>query len=137
MTGAELSDLIFALRCRCIDRDEQLREECNLSPVEFRALTSLTENDQVSASEFAEKLELSPSRMSRVIDRMVQTGLIEVEANPLDRRAVFIKLSSRGVKQKQLVEAGRELCNSKLETLFSKEDRREIGEALQKLVSAF
>ncbi len=135
MTGQELSELIFQLRCNCISRDESIRDECNLSPVEFRALTSLSKNDRVSATVFAEKLELSPSRVSRVIDRMVQTGLIAVEANATDRRGVFIALTETGSAQKEIIEQSRQRCNDKIESVFSEADREEIGGSLQKLLS--
>jgi len=136
MTGKELVDLIFQLRCNCIKRDDSIREECNLSPVEFRALSSMSPTDRISAAVFAEKLELSPSRVSRVIDRMVETGLISVESNEKDKRGVYISLTSMGVQQKDLIEQARQLCVDKIESTLPEVERDAIGVSLHKLLES-
>lgn len=135
MTGQELSELIFKLRCDCLNREDTLRDECNLSPVEFRALTSLAADDRVSASIFADKLGLSPSRVSRVLDRMVLTGLITVTANETDRRGVFITLTESGLVQKEQIEQGQKKCYELIETKLTESVRNEIGESIKKLLA--
>ena len=50
-----------------------------------------------SASELARAAELNPGAMTRLIDKLIDRGLVERHADPADRRAVRIQLSPQGL----------------------------------------
>jgi DNA-binding MarR family transcriptional regulator len=135
-SGAEISELIYQLRCKCINRDETIREEIDLSPAEFRVLCTLTPEDQVSGSLFAERIELSPSRSSRVIDRMIQNGYLTAMRNSSDKRGITISLTERGVDLKAKIDEERQQCNDKLEQLLPIEERLTVRKTLKKLIDS-
>jgi DNA-binding MarR family transcriptional regulator len=49
--------------------------------------------------ELGERRNLSPSGISRSVDRLVQAGLVERSVNPADRRSLLIALTDQGVRR--------------------------------------
>jgi DNA-binding MarR family transcriptional regulator len=49
--------------------------------------------------ELGERRNLSPSGISRSVDRLARTGLVERIVNPADRRSVLIALTDAGVRR--------------------------------------
>lgn len=49
-----------------------------------------------NATELARAAELNPGAMTRLIDRLIERGLVERHADPADRRVVRIQLSKQG-----------------------------------------
>ncbi|PBJ83345.1 MarR family transcriptional regulator [Lysobacteraceae bacterium NML93-0399] len=49
-----------------------------------------------SATELARAAELNPGAMTRLIDKLVERGLVERHADPEDRRVVRIRISDAG-----------------------------------------
>ena len=49
-----------------------------------------------SATELARAAELNPGAMTRLIDKLIERGLVERHADPDDRRVVRIRLSEQG-----------------------------------------
>lgn len=135
-SGKELAELIYQIRCKCISRHEVIREKAGLSPAEFRTICALEPNDSITASVFADRVELSPSRSSRVIDKMVKHGYLIVEKNSSDKRQITISLAEKGLLLQNEVNSELNHCNEKLEESISEDDRIEIREALQKLLKA-
>ncbi len=136
-SGAEISDLIYKLKCKCINRDEVIREDVDLSPAEFKVLSSLTPEDQVSGRVFAKKVELSASRSSRVIDKMIENGFLVAARNREDRRGITVTLTEKGIEIHKQIEEAREHCNTMFEELLDDNERLEIAGTLKKLANLF
>jgi DNA-binding MarR family transcriptional regulator len=132
--GQIISELVHELTLKCLYRDEKIRGETDLSPSEYRAITLLNEDEQLSASLFAEKLELSPSRSSRVITKMEADGYISVEKNAIDKRSIFITLTELGAEIRGQILSNKESCNSKLEELLNEDEQNLIVENIKKLL---
>lgn len=49
-----------------------------------------------SATDLARAAELNPGAMTRLIDKLIERGLVERHADPGDRRVVRIRLSAEG-----------------------------------------
>lgn len=49
--------------------------------------------------ELGERRNLSPSGISRSVDRLARTGLVERIVNPADRRSLLIALTDEGVRR--------------------------------------
>src|SRR6478752_622304 len=67
---------------------EDLQRTCGLSSTEYSVLMHLSESPdgQLPMSELAERTNLSPSRITRVIDKMAQFDLVERRAGAADGR---------------------------------------------------
>lgn len=78
--------------------DERVRE-LGLTAVQARLLLSLQKFPDNNQAFYAERLEVEPITLTRIVDRMEEAGWIERLADPADRRARRLHLTakSRGI----------------------------------------
>jgi DNA-binding MarR family transcriptional regulator len=90
-----LMRLVFTLRPAL---GEDLQQACGLTSTEYSVLMHLSESPdhQLCMSDLADRTSLSPSRVSRVIDEMSRTGLVERRASAGDGRSMFAALTKVG-----------------------------------------
>ena len=83
-----LMRLVFTLRPAL---DDDLQRSCGLSSTEYSVLMHLSESPdrQLRMSDLADRTSLSPSRISRVIDEMGRSGLVERRPGSGDGRNTF------------------------------------------------
>jgi len=93
-----LFELILAVRRKCQGSEERIQRELGLSPAEFNALTVMDDVGEITGCEFAKEMVLSPSRGSRVLDRLVTDGYVKTRVRPQDRRTILISLTPKGRK---------------------------------------
>ncbi|MGI8686309.1 MAG: MarR family winged helix-turn-helix transcriptional regulator [Acidimicrobiales bacterium] len=85
-----------------VDRlDRELREEQGLALTWYEVLLHLNRapEHRLRLSELADRLVLSRSGLTRLVDRMVAAGLIEREVCPTDRRGAFAVLTPEGLSR--------------------------------------
>jgi len=73
---------------------------------ELKAETGLSLNDAIvlcaaskgmgDAASLARELDLSPSRLTRILDSLVARGLVSRAESPDDRRSISVTLTARG-----------------------------------------
>ncbi len=71
----------------------------NLSPSKFNALMVIKHQGRVkgiSQAEIGKRLIVTPSNMTRLLDRMGREGLIERNNHKNDRRVNLVKISAKG-----------------------------------------
>ena len=72
----------------------------------LRFLDSRGENqDLVLIKDIEKELNISKSVASNLVKRMVQNGLVELEASPSDKRAKFVRLTEKSRSQMQEIKA--------------------------------
>ena len=72
----------------------------------LRFLDSRRENqDLVLIKDIEKELNISKSVASNLVKRMVQNGLVELEASPSDKRAKFVRLTDKSRSQMKQVKA--------------------------------
>ena len=72
----------------------------------LRFLDSRGENqDLVLIKDIEKELNISKSVTSNLVKRMVQNGLVELEASPVDKRAKFVRLTDKSRSQMKQVKA--------------------------------
>lgn len=98
MTAKNLADLTFKLLASCHKKEERLAKSHNLTQAEFRCLKSIQEGEIINNREISSRLKLSASRLTRIIDGLVQKGYVVREIDPADRRIMRLSLSHRGVE---------------------------------------
>ncbi|MEB3198330.1 MAG: MarR family transcriptional regulator [Candidatus Sericytochromatia bacterium] len=67
-----------------------------LTPPQLCALETIQRLQRTKMSPLAEELNLSMGAASTLIDRLVTRGLVARDADPVDRRAVYVSLSASG-----------------------------------------
>jgi len=83
--------------------EQTLLAEQDLPLLWFDTLERLanTEAGMLRLQELAEDVNLSQSGLTRLLDRMVENGLIERQPCPKDRRGLYAVLTARGHEQLQ------------------------------------
>ena len=72
----------------------------------LRFLDNREENqDLVLIKDIEQELNITKSVASNLVKRMVQNGLVELEASPVDKRAKFVRLTDKSRSQMQEVKA--------------------------------
>jgi DNA-binding MarR family transcriptional regulator len=81
--------------------DAELQAERGLSLAWYDVLVHLEEardaGDAVGMTELANRILLSKSGLTRVVDRMEEAGLVRRERPPSDRRAVHVVITPQGL----------------------------------------
>ncbi|MFM5923164.1 MAG: MarR family winged helix-turn-helix transcriptional regulator [Novosphingobium sp.] len=90
--------------------DARVRTLGMTSP-QARLLLILSVNEGENQGFYAERLEVEPISLTRMIDRMEESGLIERRRDPADRRAWRLHLTERS---RQVIDEAR-LCLADLE----------------------
>jgi DNA-binding MarR family transcriptional regulator len=99
-TAERLANLTFSLLANCQEKEVRLATIHNLTQAEFRCLRLFGADESVNNKKIAERMNLSPSRLTRIIDGLVEKEYIVREIDSEDRRNMRVMLSKRG---KQLV----------------------------------
>lgn len=121
------------------DLGDDLQRSCGLSSTDYSVLMHLSEapNGQLYMSELARRTNLSPSRISRVINDLARIGLVERRPGPLDARTTFAALTKPG--RASLRRAWPHHLRSVRRRAFdhlTQEDVRVLGPILQRLADA-
>ncbi len=95
-TAERLADLTFSLLARCQEKDAWLAEQHGLYQAEFKCLRLFGSAESLNNKEIARRMNLSPSRLTRIIDGLVAKGYMQRAIDQNDRRNMRVSLSRRG-----------------------------------------
>lgn len=70
-----------------------------------RFLDNEKNQDLVLIKDIEQELNITKSVASNLVKRMVQNGLVELEASPIDKRAKFVRLTDKSRSQMQEIKA--------------------------------
>ena len=70
-----------------------------MNEVEFRLLTRLSGAPMVSMSTLGHLLQVSKSHVTKLVDSLIDDGLVEREADLLDRRVINVSITAKGKKK--------------------------------------
>ena len=99
-----------------------------------RFLDGREENqDLVLIKDIEQELNINKSVASNLVKRMVQNGLVELEASPVDRRAKFVRLTDKSRSQLQEVKAFFDRIDQSLLEGVSKSDLAIFEKVLEQL----
>ena len=98
-TGRSASNLIRCVASLVNAVDKGLSDEVSpygLIPSEFNLLRTCAENGPCTATQLAEILPVDASRISRMVTRLVNLGLLRRQRLRSDRRVVLLHLTDKG-----------------------------------------
>jgi DNA-binding MarR family transcriptional regulator len=96
--AAHLSNLTFTLLQTCQQKESLIAEQYGLTQSEFRCLKLFDKKEVINNKTIAKRMNLSASRLTRIIDGLVAKDYMEREINPSDRRNMDVNLSKKGVQ---------------------------------------
>ncbi len=94
----QLADLTFKLLANCQEKETRLAEQYGLTQAEFRCLRLFGTQESSNNKHIAEKMNLSPSRLTRIIDGLVKKEYMIREIDMEDRRNMRVTLSGQGIQ---------------------------------------
>jgi DNA-binding MarR family transcriptional regulator len=132
----EMVDLykIIARGNRLLGRDEVF---CHgLTVLQAETLHEIANRDGLTMNELSEIMFLARSTMTRIVDQLVDKGLVVREPDPSDRRLVCVRATEEGYTVRKIVinclfEAQKEVLSK-----IKPEDRDKVLYALRELVKA-
>lgn len=121
------------LKTRCVKNELQMMDETDLSPAEYNAILALERGEKVCGNDLSQKMSLSPSRASRVIDKLVRNGYLERENDAVDRRRCTISLADKGIKVKRKIEKIKKDCERKVTATLTDLEKEYLTRSLKKI----
>ena len=95
--AVQLADLTFKLLANCQEKEARLAEQQGLTQAEFRCLRLFGTEESSNNKQIAKRMNLSPSRLTRIIDGLVRKNYLIREIDPNDRRNMKVTLSRQGI----------------------------------------
>jgi len=95
-TASRLANLTFSLLANCQEKEVHLAELHGLTQAEFRCLRLFGSDESLNNKTIAERMNLSPSRLTRIIDGLVKKRYIRRNIDSNDRRNMKVNLSTKG-----------------------------------------
>lgn len=128
--GLVLTDLvleIFRFNGRVIAAGDRLTAPMGLTSARWQVLGALSEGPAPTAH-IARRMGLRRQSVQRLVDILLEEGLVIQEENPHHRRAHLLRLSETGEKQlERITEAWTKTANSMAEGLTEKELARALA----------
>ncbi len=131
-----LFELIMAIRKKCIQTEERVRSDLNLTPGEFQSLLLLQPGEKVPGGIFSRRLGLSASRGSRVLQRLWKSGFVTLKTVPDNRRSAEASLTPKGKAMQDRIMVRMEECEHKIASRLSEMELQRIMRSLKTLVDA-
>jgi DNA-binding MarR family transcriptional regulator len=125
--------LIEELKDRCISNTLKIRKEANLSHSEYAGISVMTNDEIICGNDLSKKMNLSPSRGSRIIDSLVRNGFLTRENDPEDRRRYTLRLADKGIQVKKRIEKTIDECEKKVFSVLSKEEIKHFSRSIKKI----
>ncbi len=133
-TSGEIMGLVYEMKKKCTAMDTRLMEHLNLSHSEFQFFGSLDQCTGISSPELARNMGLSPSRISRVIEKLVVDGFLDRNIDKSDRRAITLCLTENGKKIRSEIDRSRQECEARLLNVLPEADVEKFREIVGKMI---
>jgi DNA-binding MarR family transcriptional regulator len=113
-----------------------LAKSSGLSMPQFSILMKVHHRGNCAIGDISEHFDITNPAASQLVDKLVQSGLIQREEDPNDRRAKLLNLTDKG---KQLIQRSieqRYRWVDELAVRLTPEERAKVAEALQIMTQA-
>ena len=107
-----------------------------LSMPQFGILMQLHYRGNCGVSDIGERFDITNAAASQLVDKLVQSGLIQRAEDPNDRRAKLLNLTDKGRDLIQQGLEGRYRWVDELAGKLSAEEREKVSEALKIMTQA-
>lgn len=109
-------------------------ERVDLTPPQFYVLATIGYSGGLPFGEIGEKMMVTVSNLTGIVDRLEDKGLVARERNPRDRRVVRVALTDKGAKLHKSAIPLFEKSIAELFSSLSDEQQKELSHLLRKLI---
>ena len=96
--ASQIAEVTFSLLADCQEKEERLAEQFGISVPDFRTLRMFRTEHQVNIKSLIQRVGLSGSRLTRILDDLEARGFITRSLDPEDRRSMVVTLRPEGFK---------------------------------------
>lgn len=96
LDSVRLAEIISRLFINCNEKENRHVAKYGVSIVEFRCLRTLYEHESLTVNHLAQKMSLTSSRVTRIVDGLVRNELVNRETGETDRRVYNLSLTDAG-----------------------------------------
>lgn len=125
------SRLLVAVSARSLAAVEE-----TITLPQFRMLVLLDSRGTMKLTTLAELLDVNPSTATRMVDRLVMTGMVARQTNPAARREVMVELTAEGRRVVRSVTRRRRQAIGRIVAKMSEHERRGLVGALNAFTEA-
>ncbi len=91
-----MEELLCVLAQNFKAKDESISKRVTLSPAESRLLLVLLVSGHMTIGSIARKMDVAASRITRLVDSLVEGKYVKRKSDPADRRRLWVKLTPKG-----------------------------------------
>lgn len=137
LTGADkLRETIRILERKLGVLDDIQATCCGVTFAQCHAMVEIGRAQNLSLNDLADILGLDKSTMSRTINNLVSSNLVQREIDPSDRRYVTIRLTEQGLQSYQEIETGMNIYFTQIYNTIPENKRDQVIESLHLLLQA-
>lgn len=129
----KLQDLIGEISQCCQEKTLYQAHKFGLTQAEMKCLLLLKEARYQTVKELAQKLEVAKSRITKIIDGLVNKRLAQRIDDPEDARVILISLTPEGQKQVEALDVFLKDLHHQLLRELKEGDRKDILASLETL----
>ncbi len=109
----------------------------DISPLHFEIMRLLQEAGALHVAEIGQRLQIARPQMTHLLDKLVDSNIVERQADITDRRSINIRLTNKG--RSVLEEHNDSIRNVIMETLscLTDEELEDLSASLRKLRDMF
>jgi DNA-binding MarR family transcriptional regulator len=126
-------ELILKLKHFCHCNERKISTYCHINLAELKGIKAMGRDEAITCSDFSKRINLSPSRSSRIIDNMVKKKLLLRKAREDDRRSMLLYLTKKGWELKENIAQEEKKFEQFLATQLSDADIEIIKKGLKLL----
>ncbi len=131
----QVIDLIMELKKKCLQVEEEILGKFKLSSAEYHAVMLTGKEEKLSCVLLADRIGLSRSRGSRIIERLVTKGYMKKELDQSDGRVVTVSLTDDGITVKGELERFKLECGEKITGHLNSEEMIVLTDNLSKMIN--
>ena len=132
----KIAELIFKLRQKCALKDIYFMKLFGISQSEYNCLVQFFEVNSMGVKDLAERLDITPGGVTRIITSLENKGYVERRISLDDRRNINVLLTSQGRKlvkkmRRAAIDIHREIFDQ-----IDPSERETVAAAIQTLLNA-
>jgi DNA-binding MarR family transcriptional regulator len=111
--GKEMIDEILQIKKRCNFSDE-IGKEHGLTPNEVECISAIASHTTISSKHLSSIMDLSPSRGSRIVNKLIDRNFVSAAPDTHDRRYLSLSLTKKGEGCYVDIQREKQLCAQRL-----------------------
>ena len=130
-------ELILKLKHLCHCNERKISSYCQINLAELKGIKAIDGEEALTCADFSKRINLSPSRSSRIIDNLVKKELLLRKTREDDRRSILLYLTEKGWELKESIVQEEKRFEQHLAAQLSNKDIEMIKKGLKLLEKVF